>query len=68
MNASNTLSYGNSGASGGRALVHGVVTLTPATTTPRPPCQIVAIEQIIDGSTGVTHAYVSSAPFGIPGR
>ena len=53
------LPFSSTGATGTRTAIHGVVTLTLSTATPRPPCALGVSLATFDTSTGATHALVT---------
>jgi len=60
-----TLPFSSAGSSGPHAGVQATITVTPATTSPRPPCNLVFSLEITDISSGATHAVVTSQAAGI---
>jgi hypothetical protein len=61
------LPFSGAGSSGTRTVIHGVVALTLATTSPRPPCALAVSLATFDTSSGATHALVTSGAGGGPG-
>jgi hypothetical protein len=53
------LSFANAGGTGTRTTVRANVAVTPATTTPRPPCSLEVSAATFDTSSGATHAVIS---------
>jgi hypothetical protein len=63
--ASARLAFASSGGSGTRTSVRAVVSVTPSTASPRPPCALGVSLETLDTATGATHAIVTnpSSPY-----
>ncbi len=58
------LPFSSAATSGNRAVVRGVVQITPSTTTPRPPCALQFSFQTFDTTTGASHLLVTGSAGG----